>query len=149
MISYSIDGTALENPTRWIREEGVGAAMTAPTWRGSDIVIPGVAGSVALDYVRDVDYDEFVVSITGDFTSGGLAAADPCAQLHTNIRALQTLLVPSDGGTISVTKTLTLASGASVLGPKDCRCVSSLEPRIESPTFARVLVRLKVYDGWS
>lgn len=149
MIAYEIDGTDLENPTRWIREDGAGAAIAAARWRGEDLLIPGAPGTLPLDRVRDDDIDEFVVSITGDVTSGGLPASDPCGQLHTNIRALQSLLIPSDGGTISVTKTLTLATTTSEVGPKDCRCISDLEPRIESPTFARVLVRLRVYGGWS
>lgn len=149
MIAYSIDGTALENPTRWLREEGAGGALTAPLWRGDDLLLPGLAGEVPLPRVRAVAYDEFVVSITGDFTSGGAAASDRCAQLLTNIRAVQALLVPSDGSTIEVTKTLTTAAGDVVLGPTEARCVSDLAPRFESPTFARLLVRLKVYSGWA
>lgn len=148
MIAYSIDGTALANSCRWIREQGVDDALAAPAWRGEDLEYPGLAGQVPVDRVRDVDYDQFVVSITGDVDGAGTPAGDPCAQLLTNIRALQALLIP-DGGTIAVTKTLTTAAGAVVLGPKDCRCISDLAPRLESPTFARVLVRLKVYDGWA
>lgn len=149
MIAYSIDGTALENPTRWLREDGVDAALAAPAWRGDDLLIPGMVGELPLPRVRAVAYDEFVLSITGDVTSAGAVASDPCAQLLTNIRAAQALLVPSDGGTITVTKTLTTAAGDVVLGPAVARCVSDLAPRFESPTFARFLVRLKVFRGWA
>lgn len=149
MLAYSIDGTDLANPTRWLAEQNIDQALAGSRWRGEDLLIPGLPGEIPLERVRDVDYDEFVVSVTGDVTSGGLAASDPCAQLHTNLRALQSLLLPSDGGIIAVTRTLTLASGTTVQGPKDARCVSDLAPRLESPSFARVLVRLKVYAGWS
>lgn len=149
MIAYSIDGTPLANPTRWLREEGVDDALAASLWRGDDLLIPGLGGEIPLPRVRAVAYDEFVLSITGDVTSAGATASDRCAQLLTNIRAVQALLVPSDGGTIEVTKTLTTAAGDVVLGPTDARCVSDLAPRFESPTFARLLVRLKVYSGWA
>lgn len=149
MLSYAVAGIALENPTRWLREEGVGEALAAPAWRGEDLLIPGLAGQVPLSRVRDVDVDQFVVNITGDVDSTGAQAADRCTQLLTNIRALQQLLVPADGGTVQVTRTLTTAAGTLVQGPRTCRCVSSLAPRLESPTFARVLVQLKVYQGWT
>lgn len=149
MIAYSIGGNDLADPTRWIREQGVDEALAAPRWRGEDLLIPGAAGEIPLPRVRDVDYDEFVLNVTGDVNSVGAPAADPCAQLATNLLLLRSLLIPADGDVISVTKTLTVTGGVVTYGPADCRCVSSLAPRLESPSFARVLVRLKVYAGWS
>lgn len=148
MISYEVDGVALVNPSRWITPDA-GGAFSAPTWRGGDLRIPGVVGETPLPRIRGVDFDEFVMRVSGLVNSLGSTASDPTAQFVSNLRALQSVLVPADGGTIEVTKTVTTASVDEVYGPATCRCVSDLSPKMEAPWTGLVLVRLKVYGGWA
>lgn len=146
MLAYSVEGTALANATRFI--VSADDAFGVRPERGEDLLIPGAEGEEPLPRVKDVAFDEFVMRVNG-VTTAGVWPSDESAQFLTNLLALQALLRPSSGDTITVTKTLTTAAGAVVLGPSECRCVSDLAPRMEAPWTGLVLVRLKVYDGWS
>lgn len=147
MLAYTIGATALANPTRWISDPGT--ALSVPPEGGEDLSLPGVAGEVPRPRVLGVAFDEFEVRITGLVQPDGTPATNDTEQFLTNLRALQSLLRPSVGATLSVTKTLSTASGPVVLGPTDARCISDLTPRMEVPWTGTVLVRLKVYGGWA
>ena len=145
-LEYDIGATPVENAFRWLTSDADGA-FNLPPVRGSDLVIPGLAGEVPQDRIVDVAYDEFAVRVVG-LTAGGVSPADPVAQFHLNMQATRTLFFTTGAATLSVTKRIFYPAGPTTYGPAVARCVG-FTPRLESVDSASILIRLKVYNGWA
>lgn len=144
VIEYEVDGTAVENAYRWLTPE-VDGALGFPELRGDDLVYPGVEGEQPLPRVLGVAYEEFVLRVSG-LNADGTTPADEVARFHTNLRATRQFFYNASS-TISLLKRVHYSTGAVEYGPSDARCVG-FTPRMEGPSTAAVLIRIKVYDGW-
>lgn len=109
--NLTISGISLTTPAWWCGD--LAPLADGPDMRGEDVLLPGVAGVVALPRRITVSKRSVHMFITGDYDRFGVAQSNPRIGLQVNCQYLIDNLLLPPGGNGTRLAVLTMANGTT------------------------------------